>query len=298
MTRRPALPASAENRQPASGEPTDSAPRRLRRRLPIRSRASGMAVAALGLSIVAALAMPLAQRISPAHATPVADAGAFEVWFGGLPLGSVAFTISVTPERYFARAVAEPARAIKSLFGAKLEAEGEGEADPVLPRPTRFSVATAFAGDHQRVEVAYSPPGRPSAVQAEPGWKPREWEIDPTAQTGTTDPVGAAALFLAPASPASLCDASVEVFDGRRRSRIELDRPAPRPGAEGEGWRCEGRWSRVAGFRPRDLDKAPIPVAIDFARGADGLARVVRLQADTGYGLAVATRVPMPVVAN
>jgi len=273
--------------------PPDSAPAPRARRLPIRSRASGMAVTALCLSVLAGLGMPLAERydhasgVATAVAETVADAGRFEVWFGGLPIGSLDFALSVDEQRYSAQAQAQPTKTIDTLFGARLAAEGEGETDAELPRPTRFELATRFGGDRQNVTVTYSPPGRPQAVQAVPEWKPREWEIDPTEQAGVTDPIGAAALFLTPTPPAALCNGAVEVFDGRRRSRIELDAPSERE----NGWRCEGRWMRVAGFRPRDLDREPVPVAVDFVASPDGLARVMRLEARTGYGLAVATRV-------
>ena len=291
MTREPAPPESG-----SAADQAARAPRRPGRRLPIRSRAGGMAATALCLSVLAALGMPLADRYdhasfaAAAAVETVADAGRFEVWFGGLPIGSLDFALSVDEQRYSAQARAQPSRTIDTLFGARLAAEGEGRTDPALPRPTRFELATRFGGDRQNVTVTYSPPGRPQAVQAVPEWKPREWEIDPTAQEGVTDPIGAAALFLTPTPPDALCNGAVEVFDGRRRSRIELDAPSERE----NGWRCEGRWMRVAGFRPRDLDREPVPVAVDFAASPDGLARVMRLEARTGYGLAVATR----VVAN
>ncbi|MDF2233235.1 DUF3108 domain-containing protein [Albimonas sp. CAU 1670] len=292
MTREPAPPETPPEAAEAAAVATGTRPRRPARRLPIRSRAGGTAVVALCLSVLAGLGMPLAERYDhgSAVAATVADAGRFEVWFGGLPIGSLDFALSVGDARYSATAEARPSRTIDTLFGARLQAEGEGLSDERLPRPTRFEFATRFGGDAQRVTVAYSPPGRPQAVQAIPEWKPRDWEIDPTAQEGVTDPIGAAALFLTPTPPETLCNGAVEVFDGRRRSRIELDEPSPKA----DGWRCEGRWMRVAGFRPRDLDKEPVPVAVDFAASPDGLARVMRLEARTGYGLAVATR----VVAN
>ena len=197
MTREPAPPDVAP----------PAAPRPRARRLPIRSRAGGMAATAMGLSLLAAVGMPLADRYDPAGsavaavAETVADAGRFEVWFGGLPIGSLDFALSVDEARYSAQAQAQPTRTIDTLFGARLAAQGEGETDAELPRPTRFELATRFGGDRQNVTVTYSPPGRPQAVQATPEWKPREWEIDPTAQVGATDPIGAAALFLTPTPP-------------------------------------------------------------------------------------------------
>lgn len=286
-----ALDSSVEPERQAAEPAAQARPKtRQGRRLPIRSRANGMAVAALGLAVLGALGLPLAERLDPApfaQAGQVADSGRFEVWFGGLPVGEVDFSISVDERSYSAHALALPAKALSRLFGAKLEARGEGEADPRLPRPTHFELAARFAGDAQRVEVRYAPPGRPAEVLAEPEWKTREWEIDPVAQMGTTDPFGAAALFLTPVAPEALCNGAVEVFDGRRRSRIELDAPS----ARGEGWKCEGRWTRVAGFRPKDLAKAPTPLSVEFDPTPDGKARVVRMQAETAYGLAIASRV-------
>ena len=214
MTREPA-PRESVPRAGQGDRPDRAGPRKPARRLPIRSRASGMAVTALCLSALAALGMPLAERYGPPSSTvaavaeTVADAGRFEVWFGGLPIGSLDFALSVDEQRYSAQAEARPTRAIDTLFGARLAAEGEGLNDPALPRATRFELATRFGGDRQNVSVTYSPPGRPQAVQASPEWKPRDWEIDPTAQRDVTDPIGAAALFLTPTPPAALCNGAV-----------------------------------------------------------------------------------------
>ena len=79
--------------------------------------------------------------------------------------------------------------------------------------------------------------GTPVSVSVEP---PRESAPDPAAQAGTLDPVSAGFAVLRDRAGRELCDTTVEVFDGSRRSRLAARRrrsptatpssaPAPTP---------------------------------------------------------------------
>jgi hypothetical protein len=216
------------------------------------------------------------------------DPGAetFGLWFGGLKAGEVSVVTEAAGGRWSLEAEGRPADWLSALYSARLTAEGEGPAGEAGPRPGRFLADLAFGDDRQRVEVRRGPDGVPE-VRAEPEFRPRPWQIDPAAQGDAEDPTSLAAALLAPTPPEALCARETEIFDGRRRSRVTLG--APTPDAAGL-WRCEGEWERVAGYRAKHLERAPVPVEAVFAEGGDGLARLVRVEVRTGWGVAVAAR--------
>lgn len=223
-------------------------------------------------------------------AAPVRGAGpgaeSFGLWFGGLKAGAVSVVAETAEGRWTLAAEGRPAAWLSALYSARLVAEGEGPAGEAGPRAGRFLADLAFGDDRQRVEVRRAPDGTP-AVRAEPAFRPRPWQIDPAAQGDAEDPTSLAAALLAPTPPEALCGRETAIFDGRRRSRVTLEAPA----RDGAGlWRCEGRWQRVAGYREAHLERDPVPLTAWFAEGGDGLARLVRVEVRTGWGVAVAAR--------
>lgn len=232
-----------------------------------------------------AAAAVFALLLSPSAPAETEEATRFEVHFGGLYAGRLTVALARDDDRYALRAQARPANWVSALYRAGLTAEGEG-AVAATPRPERFEVRARFGDDDQRVAVDWGPDGRPASVAAEPPFRPRPWQLDPSTQQGAVDPVAAAVRFLEPRAPEALCRETVEVFDGRRRTRVTLGAPEAHRG----GWRCRGSWERVAGFRPRDMRKKPVPVAVEFVPGPDGLAELRQVEVDTGYGVALVRR--------
>lgn len=263
--------------------------RRMRHPLPVRTRPYGHVVAlALSLAAMVALWTPgeLIGR-TPVAAPEAQDDGHFSIYWGGLSVGQLSYVLSVHDGRYTAQASAKAHGLIDTLFKPRLEAEGDGARNP-SPKPERYAIKVRFGDDVQAVRMRFGPQGEPAAVVADPPWKPRPWQIEPEDQAGALDPLSAAALFLAPMPPEGLCDGTVEVFDGRRRSRISLSPPAP----HGPGWRCHGAWERVGGYKPEDMERGPVPLRADFAPRPDGLAQLIRVEADTGWGMGVVLRDP------
>ena len=89
-------------------------------------------------------------------------------------------------------------------------------------------------------------------------------------------------------SPAGeICNTRVDVFDGSRRSRLELG--APKPGADGE-ISCAGRYARIEGEAHTMSARQDHGFRLVFRAADDGLARLERIEAPTGFGTAVAER--------
>jgi len=234
--------------------------------------------------------LPLVLIALVTAAAPVRGAGpgveTFGLWFGGLEAGAVSVVAETAEGRWALAAEGRPAAWLSALYSARLSAKGEGSAGASGPQAGRFLADLAFGDDRQRVEVRRGPDGVPE-VRAEPAFRPRPWEIDPAAQGDAEDPTSLAAALLAPTPPEALCGWERAIFDGRRRSRVTLGAVAQ----DGAGlWRCEGRWERVAGYREAHLERGPVPLTAWFAEGGDGLARLVRVEVRTGWGVAVAAR--------
>ncbi len=133
----------------------------------------------------------------------------------------------------------------------------------------------------QNVEMTYSG-AAPAAVSAEPAFDPKPWQIEPTEQSGTLDPISGALTAMAPAPVGTICNRSVEIYDGRRRYALDLGAPE----ADGERIRCPAHYRRVAGYKPKEL-KETIDFSVWFEERPDGLAHVVRMAGESALGLAV-----------
>lgn len=239
--------------------------------------------AGLGLlAALAAMAAPAGGAQAPAE---LQEAAAFDLWFGGLPIGELRYRLEIGEERWAVRADMRSTGLAELLFGVRLEAEGAGRLGSG-PQPEQYFADVSLRDDRQAVEVRFAPGGRPETVEADPPWKPKPWQIDPQAQSRVLDPTAAAAVLAAPQPEETLCDVSLEIYDGRRRSRIELGGPEAVEG----GWRCEGAWVRVAGYKPEDMARGPSEISAEYAAGGDGLARLRRLAVKTSWGAAVAMR--------
>lgn len=229
---------------------------------------------------------PLCTSLWAAGAAAQETRTRFEVEFAGIAAGVIEMQVARDGPRYAATARGRPADWLDGLYSARLTAEGTGAAAPA-PAPERFATDLRFGDDAQRVEVLWEG-GAPGRVAAEPAFRPKPWQIEPAAQTGTADPLSVAVRLLEGRPPEALCNEAAEVFDGRRRSRVSLGPPAPWKG----GWRCLGDWRRVAGYAPEALMVAPTPVRAYFVRLSDGLAHLSRLEVVTPWGTGIARRAP------
>ena len=126
--------------------------------------------------------------------------------------------------------------------------------------------------------------GRPVHVSVEP---PRSSAPDPAAQAGTLDPVSAGFRLLRDAPASEICATTVDVFDGSRRSRLQLAAPEANGGGE---YVCAGVFSRVEGEAHSAGQLDEFPFSMVFRENGAGLAQLERIEAPTKYGRAVISR--------
>jgi hypothetical protein len=238
----------------------------------------------IGAALIAAALCTGAAATTPA---PVQEDALFDLHFGGIWAGTLDLALRFEDGGYHAAAAGRTEGLVGALYGASFSAEARGDDGPA-PRADAFSAKGSFGGDKIALAIDFGPDA-PQTVTADPAFKPKPHQIDPAAQTGVFDPLGAAALLLRERPGGALCDARLDVFDGRRRTQVTLSAPKDRP-RRGE-IQCDATLTRVAGWKPKDMKKPPLSFRLFFVRPAAGApARLSRFEVDTGYGLATAVR--------
>ncbi len=205
----------------------------------------------------------------------------YDLYLGGILAGELAISADVEGDRYHASSVMRTAGIVGAIYAASFEAETEGRMAAQGLEPQRFEAVGRMYRKTQNVEMTYRD-AAPEAVHAEPAFDPKPWQIEPTEQSGTLDPISGALTAMAPAPAGTICNRSVEIFDGRRRYALDLGKPQ----ADGERIRCAAHYRRVAGYKPKEL-KETIDFSVWFEERADGLAHLVRAAGDSLIGLAV-----------
>ncbi|MEM9140556.1 MAG: DUF3108 domain-containing protein [Pseudomonadota bacterium] len=218
---------------------------------------------------------------APASAQPVSQI--YDLYLGGIKAGEMTMNAQWQGDAYKATSVLRTAGIVGAVYKASFEAETQGRMTQTGMAPDRFAADSRMRKKTQSVEMLYRDDA-PMAVNAEPAFIPKPWQVDPTEQKGAVDPITAALMALAPMPVGQICNRTVEVFDGRRRYAIEMGAPKP----DGERIKCPANYKRIAGFKPKMMKKSPnFPFNIWFIERPDGQAQVIRAAGESMFGVAV-----------
>lgn len=235
------------------------------------------------LAVMAGLSGPgaLAAQDDAGHSNPVNTI--YDLYLGGIKAGELTVDAAYEGARYTAQSVLRTAGIVGAVYKASFEASAEGRLTETGLVPDRFAANSRMKKKSQAVEMVYEGTA-PKTVSAQPAFVPKPWEIEPSAQSGTMDPITAALTALAPMPVGAICNRSVEVYDGRRRYAIDMGAPV----ADGERIRCPATYRRVAGFKPKMMQKSPeFPFDIWYVERPDGMAHVIRAAGESMFGIAV-----------
>ncbi|MEM1382199.1 MAG: DUF3108 domain-containing protein [Pseudomonadota bacterium] len=239
---------------------------------------------ALGIALVLAALMPAEVADSAAPATrPGSFAGVYDMFFAGLLGGEMEMTASLEGEAYSAQARGRTAGIVAALWEAGFDAQSTGSLRDGAFEPTAFDADSFSPKKRQKLAMRYEA-GRPSEVSADPPFDPKPWELEPSEQAGTFDPISAALSGLALQGDGHVCNRSVEIFDGRRRYAIDLQEAET---LEDGTRRCQAVYRRVAGFKPKQLAKPDWPFRVWFQQRPDGLWSVSKALGETPIGVVV-----------
>ncbi len=234
-----------------------------------------------------AIALTLA---SPAPAERL-DEGLYDVHLGGFRVGLVALTGYQNATRYRAEARIESAGLAGLVRRVRYDALSEGAVVAGRFTPLRYE-EDADTGRRQSRSVMEYEGGVPRIVHYESNRDAgdRGAPLDPASQGGTLDPMTALYLMLRDATGGEICRLAFEMFDGRRRSRVQFDAAAAAPGEDGS-LTCPGEYRRIEGFALRDMGEMQVfPFEVTYDPPAGGQRRVKRVRIETLYGTAVLLR--------
>jgi hypothetical protein len=173
-----------------------------------------------GIRAVLAVAMVFAA----AGEARAVDRLGYEIYLGGLHVGSLDVRIERSAERYQleldgkARGIVEW---VTSFSGRLVASGATGEGGALLPRS--YSERVSFRGDARRVEVGYSDEGGVVDVRADP--PPDKDDRDPVPQDllkEAIDPLTGLIDAAQRAMAVGSCDAQIPLFDGRRRLDMQV----------------------------------------------------------------------------
>lgn len=234
------------------------------------------------VAVVAALALGL--PAGPARAErPVV----FDLSIRGIDAAVLRFDGAVEGNRYRVSGQIESAGLVGLLKSIRYEGASQGTVRGGRFTPQRY-VEKADTGRRKSVgEIRYSR-GVPTIKSYDPPRAADDAGLDPATQGGTVDPLTAMFAVLRDVPEGQECNLSLTLFDGERRSQVQLGAPAP--GKDG-GLTCPGEYRRLDGFSAEDMaEKTRFPFAVTLSAPEGGLRRATEVRMDTIFGRALMTR--------
>ena len=226
-------------------------------------------------ALIAALLIPALARADQS------DAIRFDVILRGIKAGELRIDGRIEGGSYTAKGVMETTGLAAMMRKIRYTAASQGSTRDTRFTPERYSeTAERGNGTRRDFEIRYQA-GTPVSVASNPPRQPKDRDVDPAAQGGTIDPLTALYAVLRDVAPGEACKLDVKMFDGARRSQVQLAAPK----AAGQGVTCAGEYRRLEGFSAREMaEKSRFPFTLTYAPTADGRLRVVEISTDTILG--------------
>lgn len=225
----------------------------------------------------------LALGLLAAGAATGAETRVYDITVAGLPLGAVTLAAEQTGDSYVAQSRITPNGLVAAFTSYSFDGRASGRIVDGKVEPKRFVADSSSPRAKRRTEVEWNGP-RPVKVSVVP---PRKFQPDPERVYGALDPVSAGFALLRDKAPGEVCNAEVEVFDGSRRSKLTVGKPAAVEG----GLVCRGTYARIEGEAHSISEtQASYPFTLTFVPAAGGQVTLDRIETQTRFGTAVISR--------
>jgi hypothetical protein len=212
----------------------------------------------------------------------LAEDALFDLSISGIRVGSMTLVSDQDGASYTAKSRIETAGVVGLFTDFFFDGSASGRVSDGRVVPGRFAAVSKSTRALRRTEIDWKG-GTPVRVSVEP---PRSSAPDPAKQGGTLDPVSAGFKLLRDAPADSVCGTTIDVFDGSRRSRLNVGAPV----ADGADLVCNGTFARIEGEEQTLTSLREFPFRIVFRKRNDGIAELQRIEAPTNFGQAVVTR--------
>lgn len=227
--------------------------------------------AQLALAVMLALAAP----------SSAAETASFDFSISGIRVGTVQLDFEEQGKSYSAVSRIDTAGIVGVFADFFFDGRASGRISGEKVVPGEYDATSKSPRATRQTRIEWSG-GTPVEVSVEP---PRSTAPDPAAQSGTLDPVSAGFRLLRERPAAEVCDTTVDVFDGSRRSRLKLGAPV----RSSNELVCDGTFARIEGEAHSLTDVRQFPFRIRFAVVGEQ-ARLERIEAPTNFGQAVIER--------
>lgn len=207
---------------------------------------------------------------------------AFDVSVFGLKAGIMRVTLKQDGADYTAQGRLVTKGLLSKL--AKLDFNGgaAGKTDGSTLAPRNYTATIAKKKSTNTVRISYSN-AVPKVLEYSPTRAPRDTDVDASKQRGAVDLVTATAMIVRDVTRDELCNKTVQIFDGRRRSKIDMAAPK----LDRKTATCTGAYNRIAGFSMRDLEKGTrFPFTAYYEMQDDETYRLMRVSTKSTVGSA------------
>lgn len=212
----------------------------------------------------------------------IAESGQFNVSFGGIRAGILAYDGQESGGRYSVNGAARASGLLGAIFDASVDTAAQGRVSGNRYAPSAAREVTREDGETVQRVFRY-PGGVPSLTRTPPRSKPQKHAVAASGQKGTVDTTTAAFAILRDRPAGLACDLDVSIFDGAKRHRIQFSRSQK----TSKGLICHGTYTRIAGFSPKEMaEQVKWPLQMDYEQLSDGNLRVTGLTFKTSFGKA------------
>lgn len=228
-----------------------------------------------------------------AHATedapPIDLHLTYDFYLAGVPVAVAKFQANIEEDSYNAVSAVKTVGVVGFFFDTEVVSSADGQrVDGEALIPALFEMRSRQQEKRQDVRMAFKGDA-PEDVEAQPPFRPKDYEIEPSAQAGALDPISAVVAAFLPQDVETLCNRTLPIFDSRRRYDVRfLDKVADYDRDGQRTIECAAEYRRIAGFKPKMMKHPAYPFKIRFVVDEDGSAQAVRIWGETHFGVAVA----------
>lgn len=183
----------------------------------------------------------------------------YEVYFGGMHILSAQAKLETNgTDRYSVASTARTRGWVDWLFGFKGESTTVGSVNGTAARPSRHERVSTWDKGERTVTLTYLDDGKVKFDIAETRKSDEEHEyspLEPATLDNTINPITAFVAMSRRLEEGEACDATFEVFDGKRRYNVMLSDQAPKviePSKfsvfTGEAIGCHLEYEKIGGF--------------------------------------------------
>jgi len=233
---------------------------------------------ALIIGTLMALPQPTLAASSQSHV--------FNLYIKGWKAGTISTAAKKTTKRYALSGNINPSALLRMLRDVGYNGTASGSYSGAKYRPAKYTGHIKTGKRNSTVKMRFVK-GKPIVDSYLPSREKRKYDITPEKQKGVIDLLTAAHSVFEDSTAKGLCNRTIPMFDGRRRSKLTLSKPKK----TSKGATCRGKYTRLKGFSPHDMQKrVNFPFTLVYDQKDDGNYRLMSFHTKTTFGDAKAVR--------